>query len=287
MRPGRAIAFALAGCSLLTLLFSAWSLAPAHRGVERTAGPPALLLHPRRAHLVHLRRQAGHPHRRDRRRGRGRRRHHLRRRRPAHPRHRAQRSPAPLPRPPRLVAPPACLRRGLGPDLPRVPGSPRRRRDHQPARRRRAHAPRRAAQGGPLRARDRGGLGAGARSAATAGCSRSTSSCPGAAGAARRGVSPRAASRSTAGRSTPTSGASPRPSAPRTSSRRAHGSTPAAIPLMNRPPSITNEQQALRNAGWTLPVASSSVIVLMLSLAFAFAPSRRKPQANAQTEPRA
>jgi hypothetical protein len=30
----------------------------------------------------------------------------------------------------------------------------------------------------------------------------------------------------------------------------------AAIPLMNRPPSITNEQQALRNAGWTLPVAS-------------------------------
>jgi hypothetical protein len=49
----------------------------------------------------------------------------------------------------------------------------------------------------------------------------------------------------------------------------------AAIPLMNRPPAITNEQQALRNAGWTLPAASASVVVLMLSLAFALAPGRR------------
>lgn len=48
----------------------------------------------------------------------------------------------------------------------------------------------------------------------------------------------------------------------------------AAIPLMNRPPSITNEQQALRSAGWTLPVASVSVVVLMVSLAFGLAPRR-------------
>ncbi len=48
----------------------------------------------------------------------------------------------------------------------------------------------------------------------------------------------------------------------------------AAIPLMHRPPSITNEQQALRNAGWTLPAASTSVVVLILSLAFALAPGR-------------
>ncbi len=48
----------------------------------------------------------------------------------------------------------------------------------------------------------------------------------------------------------------------------------AAIPLMHRPPSITTEQQALRNAGWTLPAASTSVVVLILSLAFAFAPGK-------------
>ncbi len=49
----------------------------------------------------------------------------------------------------------------------------------------------------------------------------------------------------------------------------------AAIPLMNRPPAITSEQQALRSAGWTLPVASASVVVIMISLGFAFAPGRR------------
>jgi Na+/proline symporter len=50
---------------------------------------------------------------------------------------------------------------------------------------------------------------------------------------------------------------------------------------MNRPPSITNEQQALRNAGWTLPVASASVVVLMISLGFAFAPTRKTGKADA------
>ena len=54
----------------------------------------------------------------------------------------------------------------------------------------------------------------------------------------------------------------------------------AAIPLMNRPPSITSEQQALRSAGWTLPVASASIVIIMVSLAFAFAPARTKAAAE-------
>lgn len=48
----------------------------------------------------------------------------------------------------------------------------------------------------------------------------------------------------------------------------------AALALMNRPPAITMEQQALRNAGWTLPVASASVLVIMFGIAWAFAPAR-------------
>ena len=48
----------------------------------------------------------------------------------------------------------------------------------------------------------------------------------------------------------------------------------AAIPLMNRPPPITSEFQALRSAGWTLPVASASIIAIMFGLGFALAPSR-------------
>lgn len=55
----------------------------------------------------------------------------------------------------------------------------------------------------------------------------------------------------------------------------------AAIPLMNRPPSITNEQQALRNAGWTLPVASAGIVVFIVSLAFAFAPQRPRAGTSA------
>ncbi len=43
---------------------------------------------------------------------------------------------------------------------------------------------------------------------------------------------------------------------------------------MNRPPPITHEFQALRSAGWTLPVASASVIFIMFGLAFALAPNR-------------
>ncbi|MFT5424605.1 MAG: hypothetical protein ACI89L_002402 [Phycisphaerales bacterium] len=48
----------------------------------------------------------------------------------------------------------------------------------------------------------------------------------------------------------------------------------AALPLMPRTPAITMEQQALRNSGWTLPVASASVLLILFSLAWAFAPDR-------------
>ncbi len=55
----------------------------------------------------------------------------------------------------------------------------------------------------------------------------------------------------------------------------------AALPLMNRRPGITTEQQGLRNAGWTLPAASASMIALMVFLAFALAPSREQVERRA------
>lgn len=55
----------------------------------------------------------------------------------------------------------------------------------------------------------------------------------------------------------------------------------AAIPLMNRPPPITSEMQALRSAGWTLPVASASIVAIMFGLGFAFAPGRSKAAPDA------
>lgn len=48
----------------------------------------------------------------------------------------------------------------------------------------------------------------------------------------------------------------------------------AALSLMVRPPAITMENQAMRAAGWTLPVASASVLLIIFSLAWAFAPDR-------------
>lgn len=48
----------------------------------------------------------------------------------------------------------------------------------------------------------------------------------------------------------------------------------AAFFVMPRPPAITFERQALRNAGWALPVASGSILTLMLSIAWALAPGR-------------
>ena len=48
----------------------------------------------------------------------------------------------------------------------------------------------------------------------------------------------------------------------------------AALRLVPRAPAITHENQALRNAGWTLPVASFFVLTAMLSAAIAAAPSR-------------
>jgi len=48
----------------------------------------------------------------------------------------------------------------------------------------------------------------------------------------------------------------------------------AALSLMVRPPAITMENQAMRAAGWTLPVASASVLFIIFGLAWAFAPDR-------------
>lgn len=48
----------------------------------------------------------------------------------------------------------------------------------------------------------------------------------------------------------------------------------AALKVMPRPPAITFENQALRAAGWTLPVASASVLGLVFGLFFAIAPAR-------------
>ena len=48
----------------------------------------------------------------------------------------------------------------------------------------------------------------------------------------------------------------------------------AAIKLTPRPPAITMENQALRAAGWTLPTAAASVLILIASVFFAIAPAR-------------
>ncbi|MEX0876624.1 MAG: hypothetical protein WD114_04110 [Phycisphaerales bacterium] len=48
----------------------------------------------------------------------------------------------------------------------------------------------------------------------------------------------------------------------------------AAIKVMNRPPPITQERQALLNAGWTLPVAAAGFLMLIVSFFFAIAPQR-------------
>lgn len=50
----------------------------------------------------------------------------------------------------------------------------------------------------------------------------------------------------------------------------------ASLPLMPRTPAITMENQAMRAAGWTLPVASASVLFIIFGLAWAFAPDRAK-----------
>jgi hypothetical protein len=50
----------------------------------------------------------------------------------------------------------------------------------------------------------------------------------------------------------------------------------AALKVMPRAPAITFENQALRAAGWTLPVASGSVLGLVFGVFFAIAPARTK-----------
>ncbi|MEQ9206447.1 MAG: hypothetical protein RLN78_03690 [Phycisphaerales bacterium] len=48
----------------------------------------------------------------------------------------------------------------------------------------------------------------------------------------------------------------------------------AAIKLTPRPPAITMENQALRNAGWSLPTAAACILILIASVFFAIAPPR-------------
>lgn len=48
----------------------------------------------------------------------------------------------------------------------------------------------------------------------------------------------------------------------------------AALKVTNRPPAITQERQALRDAGWTLPVAAGGFLMLVVSFFFAIAPPR-------------
>lgn len=48
----------------------------------------------------------------------------------------------------------------------------------------------------------------------------------------------------------------------------------AAIKVTNRPPPITQERQALVDAGWTLPVAAGGFLLLAVSFFFAIAPAR-------------
>lgn len=50
----------------------------------------------------------------------------------------------------------------------------------------------------------------------------------------------------------------------------------AALKVMPRAPAITMEKQALRVAGWTLPVAAAGFLVLVISFFFAIAPQRTK-----------
>ncbi|MEM9373172.1 MAG: hypothetical protein AAGA55_05965, partial [Planctomycetota bacterium] len=49
----------------------------------------------------------------------------------------------------------------------------------------------------------------------------------------------------------------------------------AALKVMPRAPAITFENQALRAAGWTLPVASTYVLGLVFGVFFGLAPARR------------
>ena len=48
----------------------------------------------------------------------------------------------------------------------------------------------------------------------------------------------------------------------------------SAIKVTNRPPPITQERQALIDAGWTLPVAAGGFLMLVVSFFFAIAPAR-------------
>ena len=56
-----------------------------------------------------------------------------------------------------------------------------------------------------------------------------------------------------------------------------------ALKLSPRPPAITMENQALRNAGWTLPVSAACVLGIFVTLFFAFAPVRGRSTGTGAT----
>ena len=56
-----------------------------------------------------------------------------------------------------------------------------------------------------------------------------------------------------------------------------------ALKLSPRPPAITMENQALRNAGWTLPASAASVLGIFVTLFFAFAPVRTRGKETGST----
>jgi len=52
----------------------------------------------------------------------------------------------------------------------------------------------------------------------------------------------------------------------------------AAIQITNRPPPITQERQALLDAGWSLPVAAAGFLMAVVSFFFAIAPERTREE---------
>jgi hypothetical protein len=55
----------------------------------------------------------------------------------------------------------------------------------------------------------------------------------------------------------------------------------AALAVMPRAPAITFEKQALRGAGWTLPVAAGSFLLMILAFFFAIAPAKSAIEVHA------
>lgn len=175
----------------------------------------------------------------------------------------------------KLAEAPRLRVRREGPVVRGFRGRPERREDHHAPRRGRPHTVRCRGKGRPVRPRDRGGLGLGRGPPRSLGLHVPRVPTRGRVEhrdpplpRERQGVLP-----------PPGQGGARGPPPPTRRDDELEEGTwqfDAAIPLMGgRTPSITSEQQALRSAGWTLPVASLCIVVMMFSLGFAFAPRRR------------